>query len=1205
MKLTLVFTPIVHGPHDGAPDDNILRCTVHVGLRLDPENDPAHLVLSAWPDIIGWPQLPISASLVFPDGTSGPVLQVPIGDAALWQAFFPSGTAVEAYPDPAAAPALDGDTLWYDASAVADFTKARVAAAGRSVFTATSHAADSSFTSPLMIGSGLGSSIVAADLLVASSTLLGQIKPFFAPKPVSAETSPPPVHLHARLAALHGVPGALASLRLAFELQAPLPAGAARPPAVRVNAVVTASTLTPTIVSPWVALATTTAADAFVPPSEWMAVEFDVSGAAHALAQQSGEPAALKTAGYALVRRPQDSGSALLAAVRARAARAAQLGQSPQQALAYDDLVRGLRVDVRDETRGRWLSLCRITGAASSGGKSIAFDGEGMITPAVTRDMDGVLRANDTIARWLGWSLCAASPAAAAADQPSPDLALTTQVAPGTLAALRFGRSYRFRLRKVDVTGGGPSLSQTADLTGASDAIPFLRLEPVTPPTILLGSVPGPGESPMQLVVCSGPSVGAPATTIRYLLPPDAGPELVTMHGMFDTANGVPDPAARARLRDGNLWAGTPPATAFPAKADVFAATKFDAPPAITYLPDPLAVGATIRALSGGDALGLTADAPELVVPFVTQAAAYPDGFAAATVKLSAASGAGSATITGSVLDLKLPPGKTATFAVSCGVAPQRLAHLAVHSWSGGGLVAPHTETFTDALSTGAVPAVSPMQVVSVLHAVQQPLAPPELDVQLPARQPGETALRLQGTVDIDPATTASVAFTMTWPDYVDGGPGAPAPGPVTRSAQLGLLLVRPGQAQLPFAFSYQMHTTAALTVSLRPVAAGAFAEHFPPGTDCSLAGDDPVEINVPSTAAPLAPKVLYAIPTFARSEQRPTPLSVIRKRDGNGLRIWLERPWFTSGLGEKLAVVVSPTPGSTSASVSRWGLDAAILNAEPTAPAGPFGTSDFLAAAAPRVRWPGDATRPAAATLVLHDVTYDPISDRYWCDILLNPASLANAYRPFVQLAVAAYQPKATTAALQLSEIVVVPFVQVFSDRELHVSLTAGSPPTIAVSLVGPRPNDPAEGILIENDGLAASRRLYTQPTLDMSFDGHAVVFVIEDNPDGEPPGHHPHPPLPPELEHPEFERDRTFTASDYSITETRLGRIGPDIDWPHAWRVFSVTVQEFEMAGVYTLDMPFQAAPNNLVTLASDFFPKQMRRAYRETITINSPAP
>src|SRR5262249_17428117 len=156
----------------------------------------------------------------------------------------------------------------------------------------------------------------------------------------------------------------------------------------------------------------------------------------------------------------------------------------------------------------------------------------------------------------------------------------------------------------------------------------------------------------------------------------------------------------------------------------------------------------------------------------------------------------------------KLPPGKTATFAVSCGVAPQRLAHLAVHGWSGGDLAAPHMTTFTDALTVGAVPAVSPMQIISVLHAVQQPLAAPQLDVQLPPRQPGETALRLQGTVDIDAATTASVAFTMTWPDYVDGGPGSPAPGPVTRSAQLGQLLVPPGQAKLPFAFSHQMQST-------------------------------------------------------------------------------------------------------------------------------------------------------------------------------------------------------------------------------------------------------------------------------------------------------------------------------------------------------------------------------------------------------------
>jgi hypothetical protein len=45
-------------------------------------------------------------------------------------------------------------------------------------------------------------------------------------------------------------------------------------------------------------------------------------------------------------------------------------------------------------------------------------------------------------------------------------------------------------------------------------------------------------------------------------------------------------------------------------------------------------------------------------------------------------------------------------------------------------------------------------------------------------------------------------------------------------------------------------------------------------------------------------------------------------------------------------------------------------------------------------------------------------------------------------------------------------------------------------------------------------------------------------------------------------------------------------------------------EMAGVYTLDSPFQAAPSNLLTLANVPIRKQMHRTYRETITINSQA-
>lgn len=87
MSATLVFTPIVHGPHDGRPSDGTLRCTVHVGLRLNPGADPALGTLAGWPLILNWPQNAVSAALVSPDGSVSAAVDVPATDPALWQAF--------------------------------------------------------------------------------------------------------------------------------------------------------------------------------------------------------------------------------------------------------------------------------------------------------------------------------------------------------------------------------------------------------------------------------------------------------------------------------------------------------------------------------------------------------------------------------------------------------------------------------------------------------------------------------------------------------------------------------------------------------------------------------------------------------------------------------------------------------------------------------------------------------------------------------------------------------------------------------------------------------------------------------------------------------------------------------------------------------------------------------------------------------------
>jgi hypothetical protein len=82
------------------------------------------------------------------------------------------------------------------------------------------------------------------------------------------------------------------------------------------------------------------------------------------------------------------------------------------------------------------------------------------------------------------------------------------------------------------------------------------------------------------------------------------------------------------------------------------------------------------------------------------------------------------------------------------------------------------------------------------------------------------------------------------------------------------------------------------------------------------------VKADILSSAPPDSPKVLYIIPTF-RWENTPQG----HHRVGGGLRIYLDRPWFSSGDGEQLAVVLHPDHRAELSDevkpyVSQWGLD-------------------------------------------------------------------------------------------------------------------------------------------------------------------------------------------------------------------------------------------------------------------------------------------
>src|SRR6185503_10573063 len=82
----------------------------------------------------------------------------------------------------------------------------------------------------------------------------------------------------------------------------------------------------------------------------------------------------------------------------------------------------------------------------------------------------------------------------------------------------------------------------------------------------------------------------------------------------------------------------------------------------------------------------------------------------------------------------------------------------------------------------------------------------------------------------------------------------------------------------------------------------------------------EPVTVNVPASARPPAVSVRYVVPTFGWERQTTTNL-VRSVRYGGGLRVVLDRPWFESGEGELLGVVLWNAGRTSNAAREAWKL--------------------------------------------------------------------------------------------------------------------------------------------------------------------------------------------------------------------------------------------------------------------------------------------
>lgn len=253
--------------------------------------------------------------------------------------------------------------------------------------------------------------------------------------------------------------------------------------------------------------------------------------------------------------------------------------------------------------------------------------------------------------------------------------------------------------------------------------------------------------------------------------------------------------------------------------------------------------------------------------------------------------------------------------------------------------------------------------------------------------------------------------------------------------------------------------------VRYRAVASSRYRDCFPADSALDFTRTSaPVTVDVPCSARPAAPRILKVLPTFGWDRQVATNLKS-SARVGGGIRVYLDRPWYSSGAGELLGVTLwnaDVPPGDEAREawkhlITQWGLDpiwaGPPVQAVPDPAAFPdavatetYLTLDELGSLDPS----GQIIYTGTVGVAGHEVQFDEAGQCY-CDLRLD----SEAYMPFIRLALTRYQPHALPDA-KLSRVVLADFVQLAPDRAAVVSADPYRPRRLRVTVSGPGPHAP-----------------------------------------------------------------------------------------------------------------------------------------------------
>ncbi|MBK8878884.1 MAG: hypothetical protein IPN74_10140 [Haliscomenobacter sp.] len=262
--------------------------------------------------------------------------------------------------------------------------------------------------------------------------------------------------------------------------------------------------------------------------------------------------------------------------------------------------------------------------------------------------------------------------------------------------------------------------------------------------------------------------------------------------------------------------------------------------------------------------------------------------------------------------------------------------------------VRPSSEEMADRVRKGGHWLFTPARDFRLAHAVLEPVSKPQILEVEGQRLEGDTHAYLSMKFDVHGDSSMQADLFASWKDPVDSAQDGQAPEwkqfPKTYGGKADVdyedTQLHSGKDGLPM-FKLSLNDTKHHVVEFQLVATTRYREFFlqllpkperaadvttsrlesakptnikaipqpikpsgqKPGVSLTKSSDV-FSAHIKSSHRPAPPEVAYVIPLLAWEESRPQTGQIIRTRVGSALRVFLKRPWYSSGQDEMLAVV-------------------------------------------------------------------------------------------------------------------------------------------------------------------------------------------------------------------------------------------------------------------------------------------------------------